>query len=177
MLRLERSVVAMSLPSDRYRVLSEACRESQQSRRARNSLARRNSSFSSGVRRFSRRCASRCSSACKRRGNRLGVGQRDVAPHAVGARAQARRLSQRAPADRCDLFAARGIGAEGLLQQRGQRSREHLRQDGSPTRRSHRAARGRGPWCARRNCHPPAPLRFQRRRIGQSSGVKSHIAF
>ena len=61
-------------------------------------LACSNSSRKAGVRRFSRRWARRCSSACKRGFYGFCIRVGDVAPHGVGAGAEARHLAQGAAA-------------------------------------------------------------------------------
>ena len=52
-------------------------------------------------------------------GDGLGVGEGDVAPHAVGAGAEASGLAQGTATDGGDLVAALGVGAEGVFEQGG----------------------------------------------------------
>src|SRR3984957_20889624 len=65
-------------------------------------------------------------------GDGLGVGEGDVAPHAVGAGAEAGGLAEGAATDGGDLVATFRVGAEGVFEQRGEGGREHLREMADP---------------------------------------------
>ena len=65
-------------------------------------------------------------------GDGLGVGEGDVAPHAVGAGAEAGGLAEGAAADGGDLLAANGVVAEGVFEERGEGGGEHLGEMADP---------------------------------------------
>ena len=97
----------------------------------------------------------------QRCGNWLGVGERDVAPHAVGTCAQASGLAQRAAANGCDLRSARRIRAECLFQQRGQRRGEHLRKMAHPCAYLVVTSGSEVHGACAELCHPLSPLRLK----------------